>query len=188
MGVLRRRGLGQRCILTGRMCGCCFYKPRQAKPQKPGEGPGTSAPLRACPADTWPWTSSLQDRETLAPTVPPPLGGSRSAMAALGTRVAVCLLVHFLSEAPFQRKVRGRREGPTPSQRGTVELQTTFPSCRMQVMDSEPCVLTNPSSQWKETELPSRNLSPKRRPFMGMPGSWHSFWPNAEKKKKKKLE
>lgn len=73
----------------------------------------------------------------------------------------------------------------SPSQRGTVELQTTFPSCRIQVMDSEPWVFTKPSSQWKDTELPSRNLSPNRRPFTGMPGSWHSFWPNAEPWKRK---
>lgn len=69
-----------------------------------------------------------------------------------------------------------------PSQRGTVELHMTFPSCIMQVMDSDPWVLTKPSSQWKETELPRRNLSPKRLPFMGIPGSWHSFWPKANEK------
>ena len=41
------------------------------------------------------------------------------------------------------------------------------------------CVLMNPWSQRKATELPSWNWSPYLWPLTGTPGSWHSFWPKA---------
>ena len=76
------------------MCGCCFYKPRQAKPQKPGEGPGTSPPSEPALLTPGPWTSCLQDREMLTPADKVTTWWY-SAVAALGNQC--CLFAHLFS-------------------------------------------------------------------------------------------